>query len=96
MSTQEETRIKNSIRQHIMVHGGRNSFVHTIVAGALQGKGQLDLVGAYKGVPFMVDVKTPTGQGTVIQKAEVRRARRGGYVAGLVSSIEDFEVLFDD
>lgn len=86
-----ETRIIRRIQQHVA--DSPNSFcVKTHTSGAT--KKQLDLVGSYYGVPFWVDAKRRGGKASKLQLGLVRIARNGGYVSGIVDSVEAFEGLF--
>ena len=63
-------------------------------ADALQGRETLDFIGAYRGKPFMIEIKRPGGVQTPIQGYLVRRAKANGYIAGTGDSVEEFEELF--
>lgn len=87
-----EKTIETRIRQHVSARGG---FCVKLHADAMQGKTTLDLLGGYRGKPFLVEVKRPDGKATTLQQALVRIARRNGFISGIVSSVEEFEALFD-
>ncbi len=80
------------IKRHIRASGG---WVEKLHADGVQGKGTLDLLGSYRGRPFLVKFKAESGKPTPTQTALVRRARQGGFVSGVVASVAEFEGLFD-
>ncbi len=88
----EEKRIEADIKAHIRANGG---WVEKLHADGVQGRGTLDLMGAYRGRPFLVEVKAADGKPTPTQEALVRRARNGGDVSGVVSSVDEFHALFE-
>lgn len=87
-----EKNFEEKLKRYIRRNGG---WVVKIHADAMQGRDTLDLVGGFRGKPFLVDVKAPDGVVERIQKFAARRARMTGYVTGFVSSIEEFDALFD-
>lgn len=60
-------------------------------------RGMPDLIGAWRGKSFAVEIKLPGKQDTVTlaQKAWLHVFRRGGYVVGIVTSFDEFKNLFD-
>jgi hypothetical protein len=88
-----EKLVEHNIRVKIWLEP--KSFCMKIHADGMQGKNTLDLIGAYKGRPFMIEVKAPDGVPSMIQEALVRRFQKCGYVAGVVSSWDEFKALFD-
>lgn len=87
-----EKQIENIIKAHVRTAGG---WVVKIHADAVQGRETLDLHGSYLGRPFLVEVKDATGKTSALQNYLVRRAKRSGYVSGVVSSLAQFLALFD-
>jgi hypothetical protein len=87
----EEKRIESTLKELIRANGG---WVEKLHADGVQGRGTLDLLGAYRGRPFLVEVKATDGKPTPTQEALVRRAHNGGFVSGIVASVEAFEALF--
>ena len=78
-------------------NSGPNSFALKYYGSAMTRTGVPDLIGAWYGKPFSVEVKKPdeTGNTTLAQKAWMRRFSRGGYVVGVVTSIHDFYQLLE-
>lgn len=93
MQTPSEKQIEKAIRAY--VDSRPQSFAVKLHGGAVTGRGYPDLFGALEGRPFWVEVKRPGGAVRHEQKLWVRRARRGGYIAGVVDSLEAFKVLFE-
>jgi hypothetical protein len=67
-----------------------DSFVIKTHGTPLSASGVPDLIGAWRGVPFAVEVKQPGGRVSLLQRAWLKRFATGGYVAGIVMSIEEF------
>jgi hypothetical protein len=94
-----EKRIENAIKAYVRAHkrtSGDGSFVVKLFANGEQGKTTLDLVGSFRGKPFMVEVKAPNGKTSLIQSMLVKQARKGGYVSGVVDSVMAFIDLFEE
>ena len=87
-----EKQVEQAIKRNI--RAAPDSFVVKIHADGTQGRNTLDLVGAYKGVPFWVDVKTPDGGVSLVQRGLIRRCRACGFVSGAVSGWDAFKALF--
>lgn len=88
-----EKAIEDAIKHHIRACGG---WVVKLHADGLQGRDTLDLVGAYRGRPFWIEVKASDGTLSPIQQHSIDRARRTGYVSGAVTSVSEFEGLFNE
>lgn len=91
-----EKDVENQIKAHVTGLYRADSTVVKIHASGEQGKNTLDLIGSYYGRPFQVEVKKPGHSGTEIQDYFVKRARAGGYVAGVVESLEQFLMMFSE
>lgn len=89
--TNPEQIVVNAIIAYVNKHP--NSFVVKTNTTGLSKK-QLDLVGSLRGVPFWVDAKAPGKQASKLQRGLVRLYRLGGYVSGVVDSVEGFRGLF--
>lgn len=77
---------------------GQTSFAIKYHGSPITIVGIPDLIGAWRGVPFVVEVKRPeemTSGLSLAQKAWLSVFQRGGYVTGVVSSFEEFVKLFD-
>lgn len=57
-------------------------------------KGLPDIIGSYKGRPFAVECKIGNNKADGLQKYWLLRMQKGGYVTGVVRSLEEFEGLF--
>lgn len=88
-----EKSFEEKLKDHIKASGGWVVKVH---ADIVQGKGTLDLIGSYKGQPFMVECKSDAGKPSRVQLYLAKRAMEGGYASGVVSNIKGFEQLFRD
>jgi hypothetical protein len=88
-----EKDVEGKIKQMIKRSGG---FCVKLHADALQGRETLDFIGAYRGKPFMIEIKRPGGVQTPIQGYLVRRAKANGFISGTVESVEEFEELFNE
>ena len=56
-----------------------------------------DVIGAWRGQPFAIEIKTPDEKVrglSLIQRAWLEKFQRGGYVTGVVTSIQEFRDLF--
>ena len=78
-------------------NSGPNSFALKYYGSAMTRTGVPDIIGAWYGKPFSIEVKQPDCEQTttIAQKAWLRRFSRGGYVVGIVTSIHDFYQLLD-
>lgn len=89
-----EKDVENQIKAHIRELYRADSFVTKIHAGGEQGKSTLDLIGSYMGRPIQVEVKKVGGVVSDMQRYLIERARRGGYIADVVDSLEQFLMMF--
>lgn len=78
-------------------NSGPNSFALKYYGSAMSRTGVPDIIGAWYGRPFSIEVKKPDCvlNTSIAQKAWLRRFSRGGYVVGVVTSIHDFYQLLD-
>lgn len=70
-----EADIRNNLRKAVVGIGG---YAMTQHGSAYSGRGRSDLTFIVAGIPFVVEVKTPTGGPTRIQLEHLRRVRAAG------------------
>lgn len=91
MATKPETAIATRIIKWIKIRGGDAWSVH---GSALQRTGEPDIDGWLpKNWHLKLEVKTKTGKPSKIQIHRLRQYHRAGYIAGVVTSVENLEVL---
>jgi hypothetical protein len=95
MGAKEETAYTTALIAHVRRLNGYAWHVH---GSALQEAGQPDLDGFIPseigGIPFKVEVKTPTGKPTELQIVRMRVFHRSGaYMVGVCVTPEDFDRL---
>lgn len=92
MPSKPETAIADAIIAH--VKNTLKGDCHKII-GARRGEPDLDgwfwWVGGY--IHFKVEVKTPIGVASELQKKRIRVYLQAGYMAGFVRSVEEFDEL---
>lgn len=91
MAKQAETSITQAIIARIKELGGWAYHVH---GSAMQPAGLPDIDGCLPdGRHIKVEVKTPTGKPSELQKHYVTMFARYGYITGFVTSVEEFNDL---
>jgi hypothetical protein len=91
MSQQEETKYQEAIQAWIAAQGGDSWKVH---GHMMQSAGQPDIDGwiptRMGSIPLKVEVKTPTGEPSELQKVRLRKYNKSGaYLACIVVTPED-------
>ena len=93
---QPETTIQNAIQDYIKDNGGDVFKVH---GSSMQRAGEPDLCGEIpilgEWVHFKIEVKTPTGVPSALQKVRLRRYHMRGYLVGVVTSVADTSRLIE-
>lgn len=90
----KEKQIENQIKSYVA--GLPASFVIKWHGSSVTGAGVPDLWGAYRGVPFAVEVKAKGNAASTAQRRWVKRLRHSGYISAVVYSLDDFVKLFED
>lgn len=92
-----EKDIENEIKNYLNHTLGfkYNSFCYKLHGNNIQGKGLPDIIGSHKGIPFAVEIKYNT-EVRQEQMLTLRLFKQGGYVVGVVRSLDEFKALFGD
>ena len=86
-----EKSVQDEIREFVVECCG---FAHKLHGSALSGKTTLDLLGGWRGYPFVCEVKRPGECPTKYQLYELDRFRAGGYIAIWADSLAMFKHKF--
>jgi hypothetical protein len=89
-----EKAVENQIKRHVAAF--ENSWALKLHGSAVTGKSFPDLLGSYRGQPFLVEVKGDGGEPSYGQLLWVERLRATGYVSGVVYSLDEFIALFNE
>lgn len=89
-----EKAVENQIKHHITAF--EQSWSLKLHGSSVTGKSFPDLLGSFRGRPFLVEVKADGGSPSHGQLLWVQRLRDSGYVSGVVYSLEDFLSLFEE
>lgn len=85
-----ESNLRKNVLHDIQARGGW-AFATTGAAT----NGIPDIVGAHRGVPLALELKTPTGRATPRQQRELRRAAAAGATAEIVRTRADLAHILD-
>lgn len=96
MGSQPESRLSRAIQKALRDTYGRELFVFKVHGGPLMMAGLPDLIGAYRGRAFAMEVKMPHGGDPSEIQAHVHvRMRRAGVRVGVPRSVADALALID-
>lgn len=95
MVTKSETAIVRTLMKHIKSLGGDSYHVH---GSQFQRTGEPDISGElplYMGhkMHLKIEVKTATGKASPLQLYRLKSYRAYGYIAGVVTSVDEFDKL---